>query len=397
MTALSATHVQYGLLFSSQSLPGIFLALIWGFAFIYVPHAPAAVLLCVSVTISSIFSALAISHTSYNFLLISRFIFGLSDGALTIVQGAILAATFPHRVGVAFGAMLFTSRLSSFAGLVLPVYISRALGLTGALWISVLISLPPVIFSTLYAVRVRHSAPSSHSQAQSTLQILGNVMTRPFALVVYIWTALASVTFTLLHFGPDALRGALSLSSERAALITAAVMAVAGIAAPGVGVLQDRIRHRAVALAFCALVLTTGIALLTIDIGGHGAMMTAIFALCCVGIAWAIAPVTLLGCVALVVEKQGMPVALGVYKAVEDVGLATLHATCGALRDWSGSYVSSFAVLAGVAGTAVGAAALLNAPLRVYEEEVRLEGQLKEAGEEAGLEATTLMTETEGE
>lgn len=202
--ALGLHRTKYGLLFSSQAIPGIVLPVISGLALSCLPYGPAAITLSALIMFSTVLCATAVTYLSYNMLVVGRFVFGLCDGALTTLQGAIIARYFRSRCGIGFGTMLLVSRLASFTGLTLPAYILDVYGLNISMWFSFLLCIPPFLATVAYTRFTTNSVvppttPSVHLLV-STLRRL----TWPFWLVAYDWLVVASVVFTLLHFAPDA-------------------------------------------------------------------------------------------------------------------------------------------------------------------------------------------------
>lgn len=378
MASLDVKRLQFGILFSSQEIPGIVLPVVGGIALTYVPHGPAAIVLSSSVLMSTALCAIAVVRKSYMSLFIGRFLFGLSDGALTTLQGALVAHWFRHRIGRSFGVTLLVSRISSFLGLSLPAFLSQNLGLGASMWISAALCIPPLIATILYTVYVGRLEYSQHSRTAYPLSSealprdgssfephsrrLVDIM-RSFPIsfwtICYIWVAVAGSVFSLLHFAPDAFSSHFGISAAQSGFMTGSLVLIAGLSSPAVGVLQDRIGRRSAILGGSCAFIGIGVLLCAAGVEKESGRYTVIVGLGFIAIGLSAGPVTLLSSLALCVDDFGTAAALGLYKGTENAGLAVLHVFTGALRDGSGSYVQSFVLLAGLAASGVVAAVVL--------------------------------------
>lgn len=382
---LGIQRSQFGLLFSSEEIPGIILPVVGGFALTYIPHGPAAVALSASILVATSLCAIAVTNKSYTFLFLGRFMFGLFDGALTTLQGAFVAYWFRRRISSSFGITLLVSRTSSFLGLSLPSFISHNFGLVSSMWFSVAVCVPAFIASVLYAALSRRHEPphipvaseesqpifthavqtsEAHNQRGTRgLRALVQSFPLSFWLICYLWTAVAGAVFSTVHFAPDAFSAHFGISSRLSGLLSGSIIIIGGLSSPAFGVLQDRIGHRALILACACVAICVGILVCTGAIGptfqNAQGRIVVILGLCVVAGGVASAPVTLMSSLALSVDDFAITAALGIYKATENAGLAVLHFVTGMLRDRSGDYTRSFLVLAALSGSGVVASVIL--------------------------------------
>lgn len=292
--------------------------------------------------------------------------FGIGDGALVVVQGAIVGKWFKRElISTAFGITIFCSRLSSFAGFAAPGILQDRLGLMLAMWFTAALCGMSLVAAVLYmwierkADKLRdHSAQrlldpvfdvysirSVRVEVSDTLQAL-NI---DFWYIALIWSVLASTVFALLHFAADiALSGfSMTHSSAKIGLFTGLLFLFAGMCSPFVGWMQDRTGYRVNLIVFSLFATSGGVVLVLLSLKA-GVTQLAVAGLACIALGFGVAPVTLVSCVAIVIETSRLPAALGVYKAAENVFLALMHFVSGALRDASGSYQAtliSFAIL----------------------------------------------------
>ncbi|CAN8077345.1 unnamed protein product [Agarophyton chilense] len=370
---LSLERTRYGLLFSSQAIPGIVLPIVSGVALSCFPYPPTAILLSSFIMLSTVLCAVAVGHSSYGLLLVGRFLFGLCDGALTTLQGAIIARCFRSHSGIGFGIMLLISRLASFTGLTLPAIFYDGYGLNFAMWCSVFFCIPPFLATIAYS---RLNTQTISSPGAFSLGLLGSMigkLTIPFWLISYDWLAVACVVFTLLHFAPDAFQTSFGWNPLHAGLLSGGLLLFAGITSPLFGAIQDRTGRRGYILTGCCALLALGAVLCSVSLMKSVGSATLLYiGLATIAIGFGAAPVTLMSSLALSVDDSVVPVALGVYKAVENTGMSVIHVGVGALRDITGEYIASFLMLGAVAGTGVVASYALSQSSKFVEHHCEL-------------------------
>lgn len=371
MSLFDTNRLAYGALYSSEELASIVLCVTSGIVLAYVPLAPMAFLFTGTVTLSAVLCAIAVTRISYPMLVAGRFLFGLTQGMLTTVQGAIIANRFSTHVGTAFGVMLLTSRLSSFAGLTMPAFFAERFGLGASMWIAAVTAIPPFISAAAFAMKRPPATGREENLTATNLTATAHpldllrTLSPPFWLTCYIWVVLSGVVYTTLHYSVDALLTRFSMTPAVASVISSSLMVVAGIASPCLGALQDRMHNQAAILKTCCACHLVGmgclIAGLTIPPWSLVTKAAVTLAFIFLGLGFTAGPVTLMACVALVVPDASMPAALAIYKAAEGAGLAFLHVTFGILRDWTGVYVWSLAMLGLLAASGIIASEKLQA------------------------------------
>lgn len=383
---LEIKRSQYGFLYSSEEIPGIILPVVGGVALTYIPHGPAAVVLSGLILVSTSLCAMAVTDKSYTALFLGRFFFGLFDGALTTLQGALVAHWFRRRISSSFGVTLLVSRASSFLGLALPAYLSQSFGLVASMWFSVFLCVPAFLASILYTVLSARYAQAladngsveSEPLLQSSTPVTESRVHRrgyrgflglirsfsvTFWLICYLWVVVAGTVFSVAHFAPDAFSSHFGITSSISGLLSASMIIVGGLGSPVFGALQDRTGRRARILSYACVAICLGILACADTIGSNVIPLPkkfkVFFGLCLVALGFASAPVTLMSSLALSVDDFVTAAALGLYKASENAGLAVLHVVTGLLRDDFGNYVMSFLALSSLAASGALVAFLL--------------------------------------
>lgn len=288
-------------------------------------------------------------------------------------QGAVVGRWFlRERISTAFGVTLLVSRLGSFAGFVLPGFALQGLGIVAAMWLSAAVCGVSMVAALLY-MRVEKSSgilydeeSTDGSSATSVLRTLARRLLASirdlnpdFWLVAYLWSALASAVFTLLHFGADIASSGygISQSAGLVGVVNGSLLLIAGLASPFAGWLQDQVGYRVELLMLSFGLVTMGITMTALGLGGS--YVFPLVAIVLISAGFALAPVTLMSSVALVVEDFELPAALGVYKATENVALSISHWLAGFLRDQNGTYMPTLEFLGAVSTTGIAAALLL--------------------------------------
>jgi len=344
MSEFGVRRTAFSFLFSLEQLPGIILPVLSGLCLflLRVPLSYAAVVIAIILLVSSGVCAISINLKMYSLLMTGRFVFGAAESLMAILQGAIIAHTFRDAdISTAFGVMLLVSRFSSFAGFVFPPIILNNSSLAAAMWTSVAVLVIPVCATLASVLKLRLS----------------------FWLLSYVFLTVASCTFTLLHFAPDIFNQMhiSGINEVSTSILSGILFLVAGITSPLMGILADKFGRRPVFLlvasASSSLGLLLIIAVITTSAFMHAKFVTVAITLIMIGLC--ISPVLLLSCIAIVVPNAALPLALGMYKAVENLGLAIVHVTVGSLRDISGTYASAVAFLSILALSAIPAILLV--------------------------------------
>lgn len=380
MSEFGVRRTAFSFLFSLEQLPGIILPVLSGLCLflLRVPLSYAAVVIAIILLVSSGVCAISINLKMYSLLMTGRFVFGAAESLMAILQGAIIAHTFRDAdISTAFGVMLLVSRFSSFAGFVFPPIILNNSSLAAAMWTSVAVLVIPVCATLAYSKltynhsnQMRNPVPSSESVSSYDIGTLLATSVQAvlklrlsFWLLSYVFLTVASCTFTLLHFAPDIFNQMhiSGINEVSTSILSGILFLVAGITSPLMGILADKFGRRPVFLlvasASSSLGLLLIIAVITTSAFMHAKFVTVAITLIMIGLC--ISPVLLLSCIAIVVPNAALPLALGMYKAVENLGLAIVHVTVGSLRDISGTYASAVAFLSILALSAIPAILLV--------------------------------------
>ena len=361
MQELGVSRTEYGLLFSSQRLPGFVLPIITGVILTYAPLAESSIFLALALTAATALCAIALDVKSYMLLISGRFLFGCFDGALLTLEGSVVARAFKGRYGTGFGIVLFVTRLTTFLGLSLPAYFAELGGIRFAMWMSVVICIPSLLASIAFTFIVYRQAdnpiinlpPIEYRSVdiKAVLRSLG----LSFWMITSLWVIVSSVIFPTIHFITDALVSTFEMSSVKAGFLSGLLILVAGLTSPFIGHIADKGANRAFLLAATCGFLFVGSLFVALTFSAKVDSLTLLYlGLATLGVGLSLGPVTLLSSIAVVTNDVSISTALGVYKATQNVGLAIVHPAIGFARDVTGSYSLAFIGLAVISGLGIG-------------------------------------------
>ncbi|KAA8491386.1 Major facilitator superfamily domain-containing protein 1 [Porphyridium purpureum] len=378
---------------------------------------------------------------AYAWLLVGRFMFGLGDSALVVLQGTCLAYVFGSTalavsgraslqqrsrirgvsLGSSYGLMIAMSRLTTMASLGAPAYIAShcALGAVCVLWVASFLCLVSVTAALVLLVwgpgvlkhwnraRQKQAEEPQHEQrlAQRGAQQASEheeereqhlqegdgeededekvglpVEHAPISplrwitdgiaqlhtthiIILCVWMTTSSVFFSYLHFSVDFLTTSSAssphpISPAHAGLYSSGVLLASSCLSPLVGFVLDRFGGRPLVIMGSSALMSVALGLFLV-FETHTAALAAHVLL---GVAFGLAPVTLLSSMALVSPAALLPFMLAAFKVVENIGMAVMHVSVGSLVDRShGSYTAVIAAFVGInlVGAALGGVLLL--------------------------------------
>jgi len=321
LSSLDISTQQYGWLYSVQDFPGIFLPLFAGYLTLFVEPAIAVFLFSLVVFGGQAISIVGIFFKSFFLTLAGKALFGFGDGALSVIQGVIVAKHFKISVSneegrnkmiglsTAYGSMLAISRFTTMASVSLPPFIAQHKSWGGyfmALLLSVGVSGFSVFCSLIYMlIEIRRRAGSHDDRIPVAFKF--HRVTSNIVYIVVIWVLVSSCVFGFLHFSSDIFVSEFHVSIQAAALLNAVVTLCACIFSPLLGQMQDRLGHPLWFLFFSCLLLFFAMTAFwgLSEISYSVSSFWVLFLPClCLGVAFAMAPVLLLSCLVSFINHQ---------------------------------------------------------------------------------------------
>jgi MFS family permease len=328
------TQSQLGMLNGVISIPNVALALINGI--LIDRYGPARIAFW-SAAIGVLGAALTAIGTPYEFMVVGRFIFGISEGAIFIALIAGLAQWFP-RSGIALATALYLSlaRAGSYAvdtstAWARPLY---ERGWQAPLWLGTGITVAGLAAATLFYWLDRRYRPRN-----STVVAVEQVKWRELlSFDLSYWYILALHVLYAAVFFPfrttyviEYFQHAKGLTLQQAGVANSWVFFAAIFATPFFGLLADRLGSRALMLVFGTLLLPLTfivLGLTDLDLWVSTVMM---------GISFSLVPAVIWPATTLIVEPRRLGTALGLITLIQALAMAASNLAAGRLADLAGA------------------------------------------------------------
>ncbi len=339
MAELRLSHAQGGLLMSLFALPGVIVSIPAGMLIDrYGQKAIGIVSFIFMIAGTAIFA----SGSSFPILALGRVISGMGAITLVVLAPQLLAQWFAGReMGIAMGVFNTGLPLGTILSLNFLSILGESLGWRASAWLSAGLPLVAlVIFAWLFASTPRRSekTPPQSEGFFRSIRLAGTSIW----IVGIAWGLFNAAVFALFTFTPDFLKVS-GLSITSAGFVTSAVMWPALALAPLVGYIIDKIDRKRTIIVIGSLALTIFIALIPTAIGWILALMLLI------GVAQTLVPTPIFALLPEVTSPERLGLGFGIISTCLNIGLVVGPAAVGLIRDVTGSYQTSYALMAGFA------------------------------------------------
>jgi MFS family permease len=328
------TQSQLGMLNGVISIPNVALALVSG---VLIDRLGAARIAFWCAAIGVLGAALTAIGEPYSLMVLGRFIFGISEGAIFIALVAGLAQWFP-RSGIALATALYLSlaRVGSYAvdtstAWAHPLY---ERGWQAPLWLGTAIAMVGLGAASVYYwldVRHRPKDPVSITVEQiKWRQLLNFDLSYWYILGLHVLYAAVFFPFRT-TYAIEYFQHAKGLTLQQAGVANSWVFFAAIFATPFFGLLADRLGHRALMLSFGTLLLPLTFVVLgltNLNLWVSTVMM---------GISFALVPAIIWPATTLIVEPRRLGTALGLITLIQALGMAASNLAAGRLADIAGA------------------------------------------------------------
>jgi MFS family permease len=325
---------QLGMLNGVISIPNVALALMNGL--LIDRFGPARVAFWAA-AIGVLGAALTAIGEPYELMVLGRFIFGISEGAIFIALVAGLAQWFP-RSGIALATALYLSlaRVGSYAvdtstAWAHPLYEG---GWQPPLWLGAAITaIGLAAVGVYYWLDLRYRPRASISITVERVkwrQLLHFDRSYWYILALHVLYAAVFFPFRTTYV-IEYFQHAKGLTLQQAGVANSWVFFAAIFATPFFGLLADRIGHRALMLTFGTLLLSLTFVVLgltNLNLWVSTVMM---------GISWSLVPAVIWPATTLIVEPRRLGTALGLITLIQALAMAASNLVAGWLADWAGA------------------------------------------------------------
>ena len=327
---------QLGMLNGVISIPNVALALLNGI--LIDRFGPARVALW-SAAIGVLGAALTALGSPYPLMVLGRFIFGISEGAIFIALVAALAQWF-SRSGIALATALYLSlaRVGSYAvdtstAWAHPLY---ERGWQAPLWLGTAVTVAGFAAAALFYRLDRRQRPGARSddrRARERVDWAGVLrFDRSYWYILGLHVLYAAVLFPFrTTYAIEYFQHVKGLTLQQAGLANSWVFFAAIFATPFFGLLADRIGHRALMLVFGALLLPVTfivLGLTNLNLWVSTVMM---------GISFSLVPAVIWPATTLIVEPRRLGTALGLITLIQALGMAASNLAAGWIADMTGA------------------------------------------------------------
>ena len=325
---------QLGMLNGVISVPNVALALFSG---LLIDRLGPARVAFWSAAIGVLGAVLTAIGDPYALMVLGRFIFGISEGAIFIALVAGLAQWFP-RSGIALATALYLSlaRVGSYAvdtstawahplyerGWQMPLVLGAAITAIG--WAAT---------ALYYRLDLRNRPKASLGIAAPQMkwrQLLNFDLSYWYILALHVLYAAVFFPFRT-TYAIEYFQHAKGLTLQQAGLANSWVFFAAIFATPVFGLLADRLGHRALMLTFGTLLLP--LTFLVLGLTNLNLWVSTVM----MGISFALVPAVIWPATTLIVEPRRLGTALGLITLIQALGMAASNLAAGKLADIAGA------------------------------------------------------------
>jgi predicted MFS family arabinose efflux permease len=339
MAEFKLSYAQGGLLMSLFALPGIVISLPAGMLADRYGQKTIGII-CFALMIAG--TAIFASGNSLPVLALGRVVAGAGALTLLVLAPQLLAQWFAGReMGIAMGVVNTAMPLGTILSLNFLSLLGENLGWRASAWISAAVPLIGLVVFVFLFAPAPDTSQRIRSKGESFFQSIRLTGTSIWILGI-AWLLFNAAIISLFTFNPEFLQGS-GLTIASAGFVTSALMWPSILLSPVVGYLIDKIDHKRAIIAIGGLALAIFIVMIPTATSWILAMMII------VGIAQVLIPAPVYALVTEVTSPERLGLGFGIFNACLNLGILAGPVAVGAVRDVTGSYQASYALMAGFA------------------------------------------------
>jgi predicted MFS family arabinose efflux permease len=339
MAEFQLTYAQGGLLMSLFALPGIAISIPAGMLTDRYGQKTIGIT-CFALMIVG--TAIFASGNSLPVLILGRVVAGA--GALTILVLApqLLAQWFAGReMGTAMGVLNTALPIGTILSLNFLSLLGENLGWRTSAWISAAVPLIALVIFIFLFAPAPGTSQITRPKGESFLQGI-RLTGIPIWIIGIAWLLFNAAVISMFTFTPEFLQSA-GLTIASAGFVTSALMWPSIVFSPVIGYLIDKIDRKRVIIATGGLAL----AIFTVMIPTATSWILALMII--VGVAQVLIPAPIYALITDVTSPKRLGLSFGIFNTCLNLGIVAGPVAVGAIKDVTGSYQASYALMAGFA------------------------------------------------
>ncbi|MFC1860838.1 nitrate/nitrite transporter [Chloroflexota bacterium] len=335
MAELKLSHAEGGLLMSIYALPGIFVPIPAGMLADRYSQKKIGIISLVLLLVGTIIFA---SGSSLSILILGRLVSGIGAMTIAVLVLQMLAQWFSGReIGTAMGVIHTCMPIGSILSLNVLSVVSENLGWHASIWLTagfLLVAL--IIFVCLYspAPGKRQLNSTPYKNLIHDIRSIGI----PIWLVGGSFMLFNASYITFITFTPDLLNTA-GFSISSAGFLTSLIVWPALVISPLIGYVMDRVDHKR------TIVVTGSLAMAILMLWTPHATGWILALILLIGIASNIVPPPILALPSETTSPERLGLGYGIFSTCLNVGLFIGPASAGFVKDITGSYQTSYALM----------------------------------------------------
>lgn len=331
---MGITRAQYGLLFSYYSLPNLIMVLVGGILLDKIGIRKAGSLFTALCAIGVLLTA---AGTSFQLMLLGRFIFGLGAESLLITKTKILSKWFKRKeLALGFALALSIARLGTIAAHNTSARI-QALSDSWRLsiWVSsviMFISFAMFLVYTGIDQKTEKTFKGRDSKKSSDKFVIQDIFRfRPsYWFISILSMTFYSAIFPFTAFSTVFLQTKFGFSAVKGGFYTSLVVIGSMVFTPLFGFLVDKFGRRATMMIIGSILLVPAHALLGLT-SFHPAI-----AMVMLGFSFSLVPAALWPTIPLIIEEKRLGTAFGLMTLLQNIGMTAVPWLAGKITDISG-------------------------------------------------------------
>ncbi|ORX89781.1 MFS general substrate transporter [Basidiobolus meristosporus CBS 931.73] len=333
---LGISNSEYGVLQSSVSLVNTVLPILGGAFIDAFGTNMGSILSTTLIALGNVFVAFSASYSSFPTMIVGRILYGIGSGTIVIIQETIISHWFRGKgLAIALGLQIATSRLASYLAFVTAVPLNKAVGFYGAaFWLSAVLCILSMLINILYVIIVRASNESTNSEELLRLRNkkefkFSRLLYFPGIVWIMIWLnfIIGSGWTTFLHINSELVMRRFNVDEGHASFYASFAQFLPIFIAPFMGYVLDGFGKRTLSVIMSSL--TFLFSMYTLGFTSiHPIIGMLVFS-----ISLSIGPVCVLSGIPLVLNKDAVGTAFGVYKSANNIGNTIFDIFAGRLQD----------------------------------------------------------------